>query len=69
MNFWSFVYDILDFTTWLARWRFAVCFFLGAAVASAAYHHIATDPFRWMAGGAILLVATYIGLRWDGGSD
>ncbi len=69
MNFLSFVWDILDFTTWIGHWRLSLCLLLGGATAVAAYGQIAVDPWRWLAGGAILLVSAMIGLRWEASSD
>ena len=65
MNLWTIVDFILDWINWIRHWRFTLCLLLGTAAASAVYHHIPVDPWRWIVSGAIFLAAIVLGLQWN----
>lgn len=47
------------------QWRFTVCFFGSFAIAVLVFHNLGGHSLGWIAGGAVLLVGTVIGVRWE----
>jgi len=50
------------------QWRFTICFFGSFATAAIAFHYLGGHTPSKMNGGAILLVGTVVGVRWEAAS-